>query len=78
MAEVELTEREMLIARKAARRSASNTSHWGTDMGLYFSASTRGFYDDAIHATLPADAQPITEQVRAHLLDAFDPDGKHI
>lgn len=39
-------------------------------MGLHFSASTRGFYDDAIHATLPADAKPITEQVRANLLAA--------
>ncbi len=39
-------------------------------MGMYFSASTRGFYDDAIHTILPDDAQPITEQVRANLLAA--------
>lgn len=39
-------------------------------MGLYFAASTRGFYDDAIHASLPADAQPITEQQHANLLAA--------
>jgi hypothetical protein len=39
-------------------------------MGLYFSASTRGFYDDAIHSTLPADAKPITEMQRANLLAA--------
>lgn len=39
-------------------------------MGLHYSASTRGFYDDAIHSTLPADAKPITEQVRENLLAA--------
>jgi len=39
-------------------------------MSLFYSASTRGFYDDAIHSTLPADAKPITEQVRADLLAA--------
>jgi len=39
-------------------------------MGMYFSASTRGFYDDAIHATLPDDAKPITEMQRANLLAA--------
>lgn len=39
-------------------------------MGLFYSASTRGFYDDAIHTTLPADAKPITEQARANLLAA--------
>lgn len=39
-------------------------------MSLFYSASTRGFYDDAIHSTLPADAKPITEQVRANLLAA--------
>lgn len=39
-------------------------------MSLFFSTTTRGFYDDAIHATLPADAKPITEQVRANLLAA--------
>ncbi|MCO5213685.1 MAG: hypothetical protein M9936_28635 [Caldilinea sp.] len=39
-------------------------------MGLYFSASTRGFYDDAIHASLPDDAQPITEMQRENLLAA--------
>lgn len=39
-------------------------------MSLFYSASSRGFYDDAIHATLPADAQPITEQVRENMLAA--------
>lgn len=39
-------------------------------MGMYFSASTRGFYDDAIHASIPGDAQPITEMQRANLLAA--------
>lgn len=39
-------------------------------MGLYFSASTRGFYDDALHASIPGDAQPITEMQRANLLAA--------
>ena len=39
-------------------------------MSLFFSTTTRGFYDDAIHANIPGDAQPITEQVRANLLAA--------
>lgn len=39
-------------------------------MSIYYSASTRGFYDDSIHAALPADAKPITEQVRENLLAA--------
>jgi len=39
-------------------------------MSLFFSTTTRGFYDDAIHASIPGDAQPITEQVRANLLAA--------
>ena len=39
-------------------------------MGLHYSASTRGFYDDAIHGTLPADATPITAQAHANLLAA--------
>ena len=39
-------------------------------MGLYFSASTRGFYDDSISASIPGDAQPITEMQRANLLAA--------
>lgn len=39
-------------------------------MSLFFSTTTRGFYDDAIHAALPADAKPITEQVRENLLAA--------
>lgn len=39
-------------------------------MGMYFSASTRGFYDDAIHTSIPGDAKPITEMQRANLLAA--------
>lgn len=39
-------------------------------MGLFYSAATRGFYDDAIHASIPGDAQPITEMQRANLLAA--------
>lgn len=39
-------------------------------MSLFFSTTTRGFYDDAIHTSIPGDAQPITEQVRANLLAA--------
>lgn len=34
----------------------------------YFAASTGGFYDDAIHATLPADAVEITAVQHAALL----------
>ncbi len=39
-------------------------------MSLFYSASTRGFYDDALHASLPADAVPITDAQRANLLAA--------
>lgn len=39
-------------------------------MGLYYAASTRGFYDDTVHASIPADAQPITDVQRANLLAA--------
>jgi len=39
-------------------------------MGLYFSASTRGFYDDSVHASIPGDAQPITDAQRTILLAA--------
>lgn len=39
-------------------------------MSLFFSTTTRGFYDDAIHASIPGDAKPITEQVRENLLAA--------
>ncbi|GIK83069.1 MAG: hypothetical protein BroJett024_41740 [Alphaproteobacteria bacterium] len=39
-------------------------------MSLFFSTTTRGFYDDAIHASIPGDAQPITDMQRANLLAA--------
>ncbi len=39
-------------------------------MSLVFSTTPRGVYDAAIHARIPGDAQPITEQVRANLLAA--------
>ena len=50
-------------------------------MSLFYSASSRGFYDDAIHSSMPADAVPITSQVRQALLEAqsagkqIEPDG---
>jgi len=50
-------------------------------MSLFYSASTRGFYDDAIHSSLPSDAVPITSQVHQALLEAqaagkqIEPDG---
>ncbi len=37
-------------------------------MSKYFSASTGGFYDDAIHAQMPDDAVAITEEQHAALL----------
>lgn len=39
-------------------------------MSLFYSASSRGFYDDTVHASIPADAQPITDVQRANLLAA--------
>jgi hypothetical protein len=37
-------------------------------MTLYYSASTGGFYDDAIHTTLPADALEISTDLHQHLM----------
>lgn len=46
-------------------------------MSLFYSGAARGFYDDAIHSTMPADAVPITEQVWQAML-AAQSDGKQI
>lgn len=35
---------------------------------LYFSAATGGFYDDAIHRSLPSDARPISRERHAELM----------
>lgn len=35
---------------------------------IFYSPSTRGFYDDTIHAKLPTDAVAISEEDRAELL----------
>ncbi len=37
-------------------------------MTIYYSPAERGFFDDAIHNPLPADALPITEQLHQTLL----------
>ncbi|SNS20427.1 Phage tail assembly chaperone protein [Sphingomonas laterariae] len=37
-------------------------------MPLYFSPSTRGFYDADIHVDFPADVRPVTAQRREELL----------
>lgn len=37
---------------------------------LYFSASTCGFYDDAINSVIPADARIVTPQRRCEVLNA--------
>lgn len=39
-------------------------------MSIFYSASTRGFYDDTIHTALPDDAVPITAEVRQSLMSA--------
>ena len=41
-------------------------------MTLFYSPSTRGFYDDAVHAAahIPADAQAVEPARHAELLDA--------
>lgn len=39
-------------------------------MSLFYSAATGGFYDDAVHAELPADAVPITAARHAELIAA--------
>lgn len=39
-------------------------------MSLFYSAATRGFYDDEVHAELPADAVPITAARHAELIAA--------
>ena len=39
-------------------------------MALFYSASTPGFFDDQIHATLPADAVPLTDDQHQQLLAA--------
>lgn len=35
---------------------------------LYFSATTRGFYDSVVHASMPDDAVEVTPEERAALL----------
>lgn len=39
-------------------------------MALYYSASAHGFFDDALHAVIPADARPVTAARHRELLDA--------
>lgn len=39
-------------------------------MALFYSASAHGFFDDAIHDPLPADAEPISAARHAELLAA--------
>lgn len=39
-------------------------------MALYYSASAHGFFDDAVHPQLPADAQPISAARHRELLTA--------
>ncbi|WP_311270843.1 hypothetical protein [Sphingobium sp. WCS2017Hpa-17] len=39
-------------------------------MAIFYSASTPGFFDDQIHATLPADAVPVTDEQHQQLLTA--------
>lgn len=36
---------------------------------LYFSATTRGFYDSKVHASIPDDAVEVTTEERAALLE---------
>jgi hypothetical protein len=40
------------------------------DMKIFFSASTKGFYDSSIHKTMPEDAVEITREQHIELLDA--------
>lgn len=37
-------------------------------MSLFYSAASNGFFDDRIHATLPADDVPIAAERHAELL----------
>ncbi|GAB3469160.1 hypothetical protein GCM10027398_17720 [Azotobacter salinestris] len=37
-------------------------------MGIFYSATTNGFYDSALNKTMPADAVKITHEQRAELL----------
>lgn len=37
---------------------------------LYFSPGSSGFYDDAIHASVPSDAVPITAERHRQMMDA--------
>lgn len=46
-------------------------------MGLFYSPSSGGFYDDAIHSTVPADAVPITAAAHAALM-AYQASGRKI
>lgn len=39
-------------------------------MAIFYSAAHHAFFDDAIHATLPDDAQPISPARHRELLDA--------
>lgn len=40
---------------------------------LYFSPSTRGFYDDRIHGSIPSDKVEISAEERAAALDSLEP-----
>ena len=37
---------------------------------LFYSASQKGFYDDQVHAAIPADAKPVSEERYIELLAA--------
>lgn len=37
---------------------------------LYYSAETTGFYDDDIHASMPADVVPVTAETHSQLMTA--------
>jgi hypothetical protein len=36
---------------------------------MFYASSTRGFYNSAVHSTIPDDAVPITEEAHAALID---------
>lgn len=46
-------------------------------MGLYYSASTGGFYDDDLHMVMPGDIRPVTAETHAALM-AAQGEGKRI
>lgn len=39
-------------------------------MALFFSAANNGFYDDTIHAAMPADVRPITREAHKAIMEA--------